>query len=162
MSSSTTPSSKVERRGQPRETLQCAVLVYFDDENWGNLIEINEGGMSIACAEPLPVHERMNFTFQIKGCMPIPHAGKVFWESFQEAGEILWTRALGCIAGVRFLDLGEASREQIRRWVSIGKPRGTRFEGTSPSARVRSRSATRRGSRRRTGNAGISRGPRAR
>ena len=124
MSSVTTPSSKVERRGQPRETLQCAVLVYFDDENWGNLIEINEGGMSIACAEPLPVHERMNFTFQIKGCMPIPHAGKVFWESFQEAGVILWTRALGCIAGVRFLDLAEASREQIRRWVSIGKPRG--------------------------------------
>ena len=67
MFSSTTLFNEPERRSRPREALQCAVLVYFDNENWGNLIEINEGGMSIACAEPLPVHQRMNFTFHIKG-----------------------------------------------------------------------------------------------
>ena len=111
-----------ERRRRQRETLPCVVLVFFENENWGKLIEINEDGMSFEFAHSPSLRQRIRFTFQTMGSAPAGPSGEGLEESFQAAGEILWTRGFERIAGVRFVDLTEGSREQIRRWIASGKP----------------------------------------
>src|SRR6266700_4186424 len=82
-----------ERRSCPREPLKWVVLVFFGEDNWGKLIDMSESGMSIEFAHLPPLHQRIDFTFEAMGCMPLPAGGK-------------------------FVDLAEESREQIRRWLS--------------------------------------------
>lgn len=108
-----------ERRGCPRETLKCVMLVFFGEDNWGKLIDISETGMSLEFAQPPPVRGRVNFSFQAMGCMPVPTAAEIFEKPFEATGEIIWTRAFERITGVRFVDLSEESREQIRQWMSF-------------------------------------------
>src|ERR1700739_4307416 len=125
MSSSTSLSSEnpqtAERRTWPRESLQRLAVVFFENGNWGKLLEINEGGMSLKFTQPPRLRQRINFTV-----MPVPRQGELLENSFEEVGEILWTRASERVAGVRFLDLAEPSRQRIRRWHSSGTP----MEGT--------------------------------
>lgn len=119
-------ASSVERRGFPREALKHSVLlVFFDENNWGKLTDLSENGMSLEFSRPPSIQERVNFTFQAMGCMPVPSNGKVFSESFDAAGKIVWTREFERIAGVQFVDLAEGSREQIRQWLSVEKSNGT-------------------------------------
>ena len=118
-----------ERRSSPRETLKRhVVLVFFGEDNWGKLTNMSESGMAFEFAKPPSLDERVNFTFQAMGGMPMPQNGKACGDSFEAPGKIVWTREFERGAGVQFVDLVEASREQIRQWLSfetsrnIGKP----------------------------------------
>src|SRR2546425_1263974 len=75
-----------ERRSCPREPLKWVVLVFFGEDNWGKLIDMSESGMSIEFAHLPPLHQRINFTFEAMGCMPLPAGGKIFSGSFKKAG----------------------------------------------------------------------------
>src|SRR6266478_3029771 len=107
-----------ERRSCPREPLKWVVLVFFGEDNWGKLIDMSESGMSIEFAHLPPLHQRINFTFEAMGCMPLPAGGKIFSGSFKTAGKVVWVREFERTAGAKFVDLAEESREQIRRWLS--------------------------------------------
>src|SRR6266568_4134925 len=107
-----------ERRSCPREPLKWVVLVFFGEDNWGKLIDMSESGMSIEFAHLPPLHQRIDFTFEPMGCMPLPAAGKIFSGSFKTAGKVVWVREFERTAGAKFVDLAEESREQIRRWLS--------------------------------------------
>lgn len=108
-----------ERRSFRRETLKrYVVLVFFGEDNWGKLTNMSESGMAFEFAKPPSLSEEVNFTFQAMGCMPMPPNGKVFGDSFEAPGKIVWTREFERGAGVQFVDLAEASREQIRQWLS--------------------------------------------
>jgi TonB family protein len=116
-----------ERRGFPRETLKhYVVLLFFGEDNWGKLTNMSESGMSFEFSRPPALRERINFSFQVMGCMPVPRDGRGLGESFEAAGEIIWMRDFERIAGVQFVDLTEGGREQIRQWLSfeasIGAP----------------------------------------
>ena len=126
MSSSTTLSRDngrvEERRSRRREPLQGTVLVFFGNQNWGKLIDVNDDGMSFEFAHPPQVRQHISFTFQVMGSTPIALSGKGTDESFQAAGEILWARAFERIAGARFVGLDKTQRWQIHRLLSFRKP----------------------------------------
>src|SRR6266487_84374 len=107
-----------ERRSCLREPLKWVVLVFFGEDNWGKLIDMSESGMSIEFAHLPPLHQRIDFTFEAMGCMPLPAGGKIFSGSFKTAGKVVWVREFERTAGAKFVDLAEESREQIRRWLS--------------------------------------------
>lgn len=109
-----------ERRTSPREKMKHhVVLVFFGEDNWGKLTNMSESGMAFEFAKPPSIEERVNFTFQAMGCMPMPRDGKALGDSFEAPGKIVWTREFERGAGVQFVDLKEASREQIRQWLSF-------------------------------------------
>lgn len=109
-----------ERRALPREALNhYVVLVFFGEDNWGKLTNMSESGMAFEFSKPPAIHERIDFTFQVMGCMPMPRDASVLGESLEAAGEIVWLREFERIAGVQFVDLAEGSREQIRQWLSF-------------------------------------------
>jgi len=109
-----------ERRTSPRETLKrYVVLVLFGEDNWGKLTNMSESGMAFEFAKPPSLSEPVNFTIQALGCMPMPRNGKALGDSFEAPGKIVWMREFERGAGVQFVDLAEASREQIRQWLSF-------------------------------------------
>ena len=109
-----------ERRNAARETLRrYVVLVFFGEDNWGKLTNMSESGMAFEFAKPPSLEERVNFTFQAMGCMPMPQNGKALGDSFEAPGKIVWTREFERGAGVQFVDLADANREQIRQWLSF-------------------------------------------
>lgn len=109
-----------ERRGSPRQRLNhCVVLAFFGEDSWGKLINISERGMAFEFSRTPSVPAQVNFTFQVMGCMPMPHDASVLNESFEALGEILWFRGFERDAGAQFVDLAEKSREQIRQWLSL-------------------------------------------
>lgn len=95
------------------------ILVFFGEDNWGKLTNMSESGMAIEFSKLPSSLERVKFTFQAMGCMPMPRDGKVLGDSFEAPGKIVWTREFERGAGVQFVDLAEASREQIRQWLSF-------------------------------------------
>lgn len=103
-----------DRRSWPREPLEKAVLVFFGENNWGKLIDLGESGMSFEFAQAPPLREPINFRFETMGCTPAHLGRQHFNDSFGLAGEVVWTRQFERAAGVRFLDLCETTREQIR------------------------------------------------
>jgi len=109
----------INRRGRPREPLKWVVLVYFGENNWGKLLNMNESGMCLEFAEPPTPGERIRFAFEAMGRTPAHFGGEIVSDTFQAAGEIKWTRGFERIAGGQFAELGEESREQIRRWLSF-------------------------------------------
>jgi TonB family protein len=108
-----------ERRSQTREALKWVILAYFCENNWGKLLNMNESGMCLEFAEAPRMGERISFTLEAMGRMPAPFGGEIVSETFQAAGEIQWTREFERTAGVRFTELAEESREEIRRWLSF-------------------------------------------
>ena len=117
---STDKAKREERRSSSREVLNhYVVLVYFGEDNWGKLTNMSEKGMAFEFSRPPALHERVNFTFQVMGCMPVPQDASVLGESFEAAGEVVWLREFERIAGVQFVDLAEGNRKHIRQWMSF-------------------------------------------
>src|ERR1700751_459693 len=117
---STDKARPEERRSSSRGVLDhYVVLVFFGEDNWGKLTNMSESGMAFEFAKRPSMDERVNFTFQAMGCMPMPQNGKAAGDSFEAPGKIVWTREFERGAGVQFVDLVEASREQIRQWLSF-------------------------------------------
>jgi len=108
-----------ERRSGSRAPLKWVVLVYFDRDNWGKLVDLSESGMRFEFAQPPLDRERVDFTFEAMGRLPASFGGEIISDSFQAAGDVRWTRDFERIAGVRFVNLAEGSREQIRKWISF-------------------------------------------
>jgi len=115
-----------ERRAWPRETLKdYVVLVFFEQDNWGKLTDINRNGMSFEFDRAPSFHRGVNFTFQVMGCTSVSRAGEMFGKSLQAVGDIVWMREFERMAGVQFADLPKESWEQIREWLSIESPART-------------------------------------
>lgn len=108
-----------ERRACSREPLKWAVLTYFGQDNWGKVIDLNEGGMRFEFYLPPSDGERLNFTFEAMGLSSTSFGGDSINESFQAEGDVRWMRDFERNAGVQFANLAESSREQIRKWLSI-------------------------------------------
>jgi TonB family protein len=106
-----------ERRSCHRKPLQWAVLVFFGD-NWGKLIDLSERGMSFQFAHAPSMDKPIHFTFEAMGCMPLPQDAKIFGDSIQATGQVVWSLEFERTAGVKFLELSARSRDQIRHWIS--------------------------------------------
>lgn len=115
-----------ERRGHAREPLDETVLVLFGQNDWGKLIEVSEGGMSFEFSEAPPLREQIHFRFEPMGTIPSKSGTEII--SYLEAkGKAVWTREFERTAGVQFVDLNEANREQIRHWRAFAVARRRAF-----------------------------------
>ena len=113
-------AKREERRSSSREVLNhYVVLVYFGEDNWGKLTNMSENGMAFEFSKAPGLHERVNFTFQVMGCMPVPQDASVLGESFEAVGEVVWLRDFERIAGVQFVELAEGNRKHIRQWMTF-------------------------------------------
>jgi TonB family protein len=126
-----------EGRSFPRETLKHGVvLVFFGQNNWGKLTNMSKSGMAFEFAKPPSLHEQINFTLQVMGCMPVPRDGSVLRESFEATGEIVWMLEFERLAGVRFVELAERTQEQIRQWLSFEASANTLTSGEEAKPEV--------------------------
>ena len=101
-----------ERRGCPR--LRPTSLIYIDigTVNGGIVTSLSESGLAFAAAASLRKGEQENALLRMRVQFPgIP-------EAVEANAEIVWTSSSGKEARVRFVELEEKAREQIKSWIS--------------------------------------------
>ena len=101
-----------ERRNCLRHPMHSLAYVRLGEENGGIIINLSEDGMAV-CAAMALVHDRMPvLLFQVAGSK----------DSIVTSGRITWTRDLGKLAGIQFVDMHEPMRELIRSWIAAESP----------------------------------------
>ena len=120
-----------ERRQNPRHPVRPTEYIEIGDSNGGIILDISEGGMAVASAQALVGNQTLRFRFQLPRSL----------ETIETSGEINWIGETKKRAGVRFVDLPLAAREQIQKWIdeqtsghSDGdrKPNGSAVGSPSP------------------------------
>jgi TonB family protein len=96
-----------ERRQSPRHPVRPTEYIEIGDSNGGIILDISEGGMAVASAHALVGNQTLLFRFQLPRSLEIIEA----------FGEINWIGETKKRAGVRFVDLPPAAREQIQKWI---------------------------------------------
>jgi len=96
-----------ERRQNPRHPVRPTEYIEIGDSNGGIILDISEGGMAVASAHALVGNQTLLFRFQLPRSLEIIEA----------SGEINWIGETKKRAGVRFVDLPPAAREQIQKWI---------------------------------------------
>jgi TonB family protein len=98
-----------ERRQNPRHPVRPTEYIEIGDNNGGIILDISEGGMAVASAQALVGNQTLRFRFQLPRSL----------ETIEASGEINWIGETKKRAGVRFVDLPLAAREQIRKWIDL-------------------------------------------
>jgi PilZ domain len=96
-----------ERRQNPRHPVRPTEYIEIGDNNGGIILDISEGGMAVASAQALVGNQTLRFRFQLPRSL----------ETIEASGEINWIGETKKRAGVRFVDLPLAAREQIHKWI---------------------------------------------
>jgi protein TonB len=96
-----------ERRQNPRHPVRPTEYIEIGDNNGGIILDISEGGMAVASAQALVGNQTLRFRFQLPRSL----------ETIEASGEINWIGETKKRAGVRFVDLPPAAREQIQKWI---------------------------------------------
>jgi TonB family protein len=117
------------RRLCPRGTIRGGVLVFFGLGKWGRLINISEGGMAFEFYELPPSGHRLSFGLEVMGREPPEASSKLAIDSIHADGQVVWTLDFDRCAGVQFVDVSGATRQQIRQWLSIEPSSGAATEG---------------------------------
>ena len=81
------------------------MYVGFDNDNGGILLNAAEGGISVRIVNGLPLHSTVQLQLRVPGKPPI-----------DAGGEVVWTDGSRRV-GIRFLEMSENSRQQLRDWV---------------------------------------------
>jgi len=120
-----------ERRQNPRHPVRPTEYIEIGDNNGGIILDISEGGMAVASAQALVGNQTLRFRFQLPRSL----------ETIEASGEINWIGETKKRAGVRFIDLPLAAREQIQKWIDSQtsgytngdqKPNGSAVSSPSP------------------------------
>jgi len=96
-----------ERRQNPRHPVRPTEYIEIGNSNGGIILDISEGGMAVASAQALVGKQTLLFRFQLPRSL----------ETIETSGEINWIGETKKRAGVRFVDLPPAAREQIHKWI---------------------------------------------
>lgn len=97
----------VERREHPRRRVDSLIYVGFGDENGGIVLNLSEGGMGFHAAIALQQFHFPKVRFQL------PVSGN--WT--EAAGDVAWMNEARTSAGLKFVNLPEEARTEIRDWV---------------------------------------------
>jgi outer membrane biosynthesis protein TonB len=106
-----------ERRQNPRHPVRPTEYIEIGDSNGGIILDISEGGMAVASAHALVGNQTLLFRFQL------PRSNEII----EASGKINWIGETKKRAGVRFVDLPPATREQIQKWIdseTLGRFKG--------------------------------------
>src|SRR5689334_810521 len=106
-------TSKVtERRACPRFRVTSLMYIDIGNVNGGIVTSLSESGLALTAATALGNSESGSGPLRMRIQFPgIP-------EAIEASGEVVWTSSSGKEARVRFVEIGETAREQIRGWLS--------------------------------------------
>ena len=79
--------------------------VALENDNGGILLNAAEGGIAVRIVNGLPLHSKVQLQLRVPGKPPIEVYGEVIWTDDSRR------------AGIRFLEMCEDSRQQLRDWV---------------------------------------------
>lgn len=96
-----------DRRGRVRRNPSAIAYLDAGEGNGGIVLNVSETGMAVAVAQALTDDEIPLLTFRL------PQLDR----TFQAGGEVIWRSASKKSAGVRFVNLDERDRSQIRNWI---------------------------------------------
>jgi hypothetical protein len=97
----------LDRRQHPRK-ITALNYVTLGDSNGGIMLNISEGGLALTAAEVLVGEFLPRVRFQL--------AMDAKW--IETSGQIVWLTGSKKGAGIRFVDLTDADRNQITQWIS--------------------------------------------
>jgi len=110
-----------ERRLSTRKTPDYLAYISLPSDNGGIVIDVSEGGLAFHSVAPVEADGPIHFRF----AMDSP-------ERVEAVGELAWKDESGKTCGVRFTELPDEVREQIRLWIGQSKLRANSW--TKPSA----------------------------
>jgi cell division septation protein DedD len=99
-----------ERRQFPRLVPSTPFFVSMDDAKSGLLLDLCEGGLSVASLVPRNLDDVVSLSFDLP-----EGVGHI-----EAKARVAWTRDSGHLTGVRFMDLDEVSQQQLSEWINAG------------------------------------------
>ena len=99
----------LHHRRHARQTISSTVYVDLVPNNAGWLSSISEGGLALHPFFPLVSGQAVHLGFQLPGTN----------NRIEANCQIAWTDKLRQRTGLRFLELPEASRQLIRKWLFV-------------------------------------------
>ncbi len=96
-----------DRRGRVRQNPSAIAYLDVGEGNGGIVLNVSETGIAIAVAQALTDDEIPSLSFRL------PQLDR----TFQAGGQVVWRSATNKTAGVRFVNLEERDRSQIRNWI---------------------------------------------
>lgn len=100
-----------ERRHWQRNRPQQLVYVELEPGNGGMVLNISEEGFSFRAVNPVRTNGAIRFVFDIDGKRRL-----------EGAGELEWAEENGKVCGLRFTDISQELRGEIRRWLTKPQP----------------------------------------
>ncbi len=101
-----------DRRAHTRQAVRSLAYVELGDGNGGIALNVSEGGLAVQAVMSLGGDDLPAIRIQLA------HSRK----QIQAKGHVAWTGDLRKLAGVKFVDLSDETRAQIREWVSFESP----------------------------------------
>ena len=103
------PTVVPERRAQLRQSIRSLAYVDLGFGNGGIILNVSESGLAVRSVTPLMETSVPKINFRPSATKPAIEVG----------GEIVWKSEANTMVGIRFLELPEGSRQQIREWIAI-------------------------------------------
>ncbi len=111
------------RRRHARQVINSPVYVVLGSSSGGLLYDISEGGLAVDIVGPTLTDELIDLGFEM------PETER----HFEASGQTTWKKEPGSRAGLRFVNLPEASHQQIKEWLSVRAIPGGFGDIASPS-----------------------------
>jgi cell division septation protein DedD len=99
-----------ERRQHQRLVPNAPLFIALDDSKNGLLLDLCERGLAVASLVPRSLDDVVALAFDLP-----EGVGHI-----QAKAKIAWTRDSGHLTGVHFVELDEASQQQLSEWISTG------------------------------------------
>jgi hypothetical protein len=101
----------LERRDNTRRVPDQFAFLQLEQDDGGTVLDISEGGLRFESFAPIQEHGPIHFWFSLN-----------LRERIEAWGEVAWTDAERKSGGLKFLNLSEGGREQIREYLSRSSP----------------------------------------
>lgn len=114
---------RAERRRAPRMKVTGLAYVNLEPDNGGIILDISEGGLCFQSTAPVKRTETIRFWFSYKGQRAESGRGMDRVETsgvsrlIEVGSELAWTDESQKRGGLRFNNLSDTAREQIRDWI---------------------------------------------
>lgn len=96
----------LERREKTRKVPDQFAFLQLEQDDGGRVLDISEGGLKFESFAPVPEHGPLHFWFSLN-----------LRERVEAWGELAWTDAARKSGGLKFVNLSEGGRDQIREYL---------------------------------------------
>ena len=120
-----------ERRLNIRKPLEHIAYLSLPPNNGGMVLDVSEGGLAFRAIAPVEADGPIHFRFAIDSATRI-----------KAVGELAWKDETGKSGGLRFTELPDEAREQIRLWAGQSQTRAQTRAQAMVQAMVQTRAQT--------------------